>query len=193
DLATETVEPAMERFAIMHSTATRPYLVNNHSAVLSPNGQFLAAIRNDPNNDAVLSVLDFEAPDLPPIEIPAGERGDIIGELLFTPDAGQLIFSTGSDSDQGTNVMSLFNLNPISGGDFRLTRGRYGQGVMSPAGTHIVMVDRSHLGETRPYSNLILVNLDTGAETELFIGAEFENNRAANRRFAYPLAWLDNG
>jgi hypothetical protein len=183
-LADMGAAPVIENNIVMPQAGSRPYADENHLPLLSPDGRLLAVVRNTANNQATLTVLDMSAPDLPPIEISAGERGNTVREMLFTPDSSKLVFVSGGDN----SAVSI--LDTVSGTDSRLVRDMYGQGVLSPDGTRVVVVNHETISEREPaYVTLVMVNLTDGSETQLFAGAEIVDNKVTNQRFAYPLSW----
>jgi Tol biopolymer transport system component len=179
------MSPVTEKFVVMPSVTARPYATENHLPVLSPNGSLLAVVRNDPNNLATLVVIDLANPGVPPIEIALNDRGEIVSELLFTPDSSILYYVQGGEANR-----ALYALDMLSGSESRVSRGRLAQGVLSPEGTKIALIRRELGGERQtPYITLIAQDIATGNETVLFTGGEIVDNKVVNQRFAYLLAW----
>ena len=169
---------------IMPRISKLPYEQGNHSSLLSPDGRLLALVRNNADNEASVMMIDLSAPDLPPIEISAGDRGNIVTELLFTPDSSKLIFVAGNETS------AVYILDTITGANERLNRGRYAQGVMSPDGTKVALINRETLSDRQPpYDTLIVLDIIEGFETTVFIGGEVVDTRINNQQFIYPLAW----
>ncbi len=170
--------------AIMPRISRMPYEGGNHSSVISPDGRLLALVRNDADNDASLMMIDLSAPDLPPIEISAGDRGNVISEVLFTPDNSKLIFVAGNDTS------AVYMLDTITGANDRLNRGRYAQGVMSPDGTKVALINRETVSDRKPpYDTLVVLDLNEGFETTVFTGGQVVDGKVQNQQFIYPLAW----
>jgi len=170
--------------AIMPLVSLPPYRPGNHSSVLSPDGHLLALVRNDANNNASLVMIDLSAPDLPPIEISAGDRGNQITEMMFTPDSSRLLFVAGNDTS------AVYSLDTITGANDRLNRGRYAEGVMSPDGTKVALINREQLTERQPlYDTLVVLDLIEGFETKVFVGGDVVDAKIQNQKFIYPLSW----
>lgn len=183
-LAEMGVTPFIQNNAVMPQAGSQPYSNENHLPVVSPDGRLLAVVRNTANNEATLSVVDMSAPDLPPVEISAGERGNLVREMLFTPDSSKLVFVSGGDN----SAVSI--LDTVTGTDSRVSRGRYRQGVISPDGTRLAIINMETISDREPpYVTLVLLDLAGGAETVLFKGAEIVENKVTNQQFAYPLSW----
>ena len=164
-----------------------PYAPINHPPAVSPDGNWLAITRNTVTDEASINILDLSAPQLPPITAPAGARGDVISEILFTPDNEQVIFVAGGA--QGVNN-SIFAVDLATGTTFRVKRGRFANGLMSPTGESIAMMNWQLIDEDEPlFLTLQVIDIESGVETTLLEGADIINNQVTNRRFAYPLAW----
>jgi hypothetical protein len=187
-----TITTIVERFALMANSSDLPYDINptnnaNQTARLSPDGRWLATVTNTINGDATLYVIDMNEPDLPPIEVDAGDRDDSISEMLFTPDSSRLIYVAGGDD--GANN-SLFSLELETGSDVRITRGRYAQGVLSPDGETMALMQWILYAEDEdPYLSLVQVDIGGALENTLFEGGEVVDGELQNQQFAYPLSW----
>ena len=172
---------------VMPTLSIAPYDAGNHTPVQSPDGRWLALVENTPDNDASLLVLDLAAPQLPPIRIPARSRGDSIGEMLFAADSSRLYFVSGANR-AGDN--SLFELELETGSDFRVDRGRFEQGVSSPDGTQLALMNWQIVDDDEPpFLNLLALNATTGLRQVLFEGAAIVNEDVTDQRFVYPLSW----
>lgn len=186
-LGDEAPTVVVERDIITASTSDLPYDANNHAALTSPDGQYLAFVQNTPNNEATLTVVDLSAPDLPPITLAAGDRGDTISEMIFTPDSTRLLYVAG-ESAGGDN--SLFTLDLATGTETRLTRGRFAQGVIAPDGERLAMMQWiSFDDEEPPYLSLVILDVATGDEVTVFEGGEVVEGELENAQFIYPLSW----
>ncbi len=164
-----------------------PYAPINHPPAVSADGNWLAVSRNNLSDEASINILDLSAPELPPIMAPAGARGDVISEILFTPDNEQLIFVAGGA--QGINN-SIFAVDLATGTTFRVKRGRFANGLMSPTGDTVAIMNWQLIDEDEPlFLTLQVINIESGVETTLLQGADIVNNQVTNRRFAYPLSW----
>ena len=182
-----TLRQIILQYAIMPTLSIAPYDAGNHAPVLSQDGRWLALVRNTPDNDASLIVLDLAAPQLPPITIPARSRGDTIGEMLFLPDSTRLYFVSGANR-AGDN--SLFELDLATGSDFRVDRGRFEQGVLSPDAAQTALMNWQIVDDDEPaFLNLTALNLTTGLQATLFEGAAVINEDVTDQRFVYPLSW----
>lgn len=182
-LADMGIAPVINGQVVMSIMSLKPYVRANHVALMSPDGNWLAMVQNDANNNARLTLLELAAPDLPPIEIALGERGAIVDELLFSPDSQHLFYIT---SGSGS---ALYRVDLRVGAEVRVKRGNYGHGVMSPQGTALALVAYETINERDTYMKLVIYDLTSGIETELFAGAEIVDNKITNQHFIYPLAW----
>ena len=186
------VTTIIERDALMASSSDLPYLTQsvsnaNQTARLSPDGRWLAVVANTPDNNATLYVIDMNAPDLPPIEVDAGDRGDSISEMVFTPDSNRLLYVAGGNS--GANN-SLFTLDLATGSESRVLRGRFAQGVLAPDGdTMALMQWLLYADDEDPYLSLVQVDIGAALENTLFEGGELTDGELMNQQFVYPLAW----
>lgn len=188
DVATSESRLVFPDSAILPRVTVPPYQKVNRPTVVSPDGNYLAIVRNDPNNRVTLTVIDLARHDLPPIEIPMPNRGMLIGEMLFTADNERLIYTVGTTDNEFNN--SLFALNLQTGAEQRLRRGSYGYGVLSPEGDVAVISNWFILNvDAPPIYGVVSINLQTTEELPLFIGAEVIDGKLENQRFAYPLAW----
>lgn len=154
----------------------------------SPDGRWLAITSNSANNDAAIHILDLHAPDLPPITLPAGSRGDTILALSFSQDSRRLLFVAGGS---GINNNSLFSVDLNTGVDTRVIRGRYTQMVLSPDGSVAALSEWQIPSVARQpaYLNLMIVNLATNQSAALVQGARVTEGIVSDQHFVYPLAW----
>lgn len=170
----------------MPRLAVRPYDISNHAPVFSPDGSWLAMSREQ-GGEVDLLLVDLDMPNLPPIEIAAGRQGDIISEILFSPDSPRVFFVAGAERP-GNNA--LFEADLTTGTASRFDRGRFAQGVISPDGDAIAIVNWEVIDEGEPeVLTLIVMNTTSGAVATLYEGADVTDGDVTNLSFAYPLAW----
>lgn len=183
-LSTPAVLEIVPRYGLMPSVNVR----RNHPLMVSPDGRFLAVVANDPNNNATLYIVDMGAPNLPPITISAGTRGSVVEELLFTPDSKKLFFVAGSASP---NNNATFIVDLLTGTTERITRGRFGQGAISPDGDRVAIVNFGTLTDREPaYPTLTVLNLADGGTSVLYVGATLTSaNRVTNLQTLSVLSW----
>ncbi|MCB9452347.1 MAG: PD40 domain-containing protein [Anaerolineaceae bacterium] len=180
-----SISDVVERSALM------PTYSGNANAfpAVSPDGKWLAFVETTPNNDNSLYLTSLVDPNIAPIVIEAGSRGDTVSALAFTSDSSRLVFVSGGDNS-ANNSLSAVELN--SGNDFRLSRGRFGAGLaLAPNGSEVVVTDWQVVEDPKepPYLNLITVNVDSSETTMLFTGGEVVDGKVTNQRFATPLTW----
>ncbi len=163
-------------------------LTNNAFPHLSPDERWLALVNTTPNGDSSFNVLDLNASDLPPITLPAGNRGDTISAIDFTGDSAQAVFIAGGNNKADN---SLFSLDLATATDNRVIRGRYSQVVAAPDGESAAVTEwlSADAGTQRDYLNISIIGLATGESAPLFTGAIIAEGRATDHRFAYLLAW----
>lgn len=192
NLADPTPQIIVPNYAQMpRFNRTQPYAAVNHASLLSPDGRWLAVVTNDPNNDATLKVIDLERLDLPPIEVSAGARGDVISEMFFTPDSSRLLFVTGLTGG-GNNSLVALDLNSAS--DFRVRRGAFWLGAVSPDGRRVAIDEWQTTERGDRFLNLVIVDVESSAHTTIFEGARInDEGRLEDVNFVYPLAWLRAG
>lgn len=154
---------------------------------ISPNGQWLAVVANDPNNNATLYAVDMNNASLPPIVLPAASRGDRINALHFTRDNLRLFYVSGIEDN---NV--AYTLDLTTGIASRIGRGRYmlNSAVMSPTSSVVAATDVRTISDQEPdYNVLQLIDLATNAQTDLLAGAEIVEGKVVNARTLTPIAW----
>ena len=177
----------VDSYAIMPRFSNTPYAYdNNHPPVLSTKGNFLALSRSDPNNVVSVYLLDMNSPELS-LDFPEPDRGNRVSEILFSQDSRQVIYVAGGS---GGNSNSVFGINLETGNNFRIRRGRYGQGVISPDGEKLALMNWQLFGANPVYLSLVILDIESTAENLIFEGAEIIDDEPKNLRFAYPLMWL---
>lgn len=188
DLATQTVRDVIDQYALMVGLSNLPYQPDAHAPLRSPDGRWLALVTSDPNSDAALNLIDMAAPDLPPITLSAGSRGDTISEMVFSGDSSTLYYVAGG-TDGSDN--SLFALDLASATVTRLTRGNFGQGVLSPDGGTLALIDWQRFADDQPpLQRVIGYDISAGSSSVWVEGGAVVNAQLTEPRFAYPLAWL---
>ena len=153
---------------------------------LSPDGRWLALVVTSPNNLNQLLVLDLNAPDSTPLKGADRSRGDTIPSLAFAPDGSKVIYVAGGNDN------ALFTLDLGLGVEQRVVRGNFIPGMaVSPDGKTVALLNTMRVEDERqpPYLDLVLANLDSGQLTTLSSGADIEDGKVNNLRFAFPLAW----
>ncbi|GAB5490553.1 MAG: hypothetical protein Phog2KO_07680 [Phototrophicaceae bacterium] len=178
----------IERSGLMPSVSDLPYDDNNATAILAPNGQYLAIVVNSPDNDAILNVFDLSDPSLPPITLDSGERGDTIGAMVFNNASDTLYYVAGSD-EGGNN--SLFALNLNTGAESRISRGRYAQMSISPDDSSLAIMNWVEFDADEPlYLTLETIDIASNETSVIYVGGEIDDEgKLINESFAYPLAW----
>lgn len=188
--AVDNIAPAqvINRSAVMPSVSDLPYDANNATAVVSPNGQYLALVVNTPDNDATLYVFDLSDPALLPITLDAGDTGDTIGSMVFNAGSTSLYYVAGSD-EGGNN--SVFALDLVTGTESRIRRGRYAQLAISPDGSTLAAMNWVEFDPEEPrYLTLEVIDIASTAPTTIYVGGEVdEEGDLINPSFAYPVAW----
>ena len=187
DMSNSGMTPIVEQNAIMPRYSNNPFGAENHPSILSPNGSWLGIVQNTADNEANLSLVDLSQPTLPPIELSAGSRGDQIIEMEFTPDNSRLIYVAGGENG-GDN--SLWGVDLVTGNNFRIRRGKYGWGVISPDGGRMALINWVPTENSRPpYATLVIVDIESAQETLLYNGGEVVNGDLTGVRFALPITW----
>lgn len=182
-----SMTPVLQKNIIMPRYTNAPFATENHPTIQSPDGVWLSMVRNTADNDATLSLYDLSQPNLPPIELSAGSRRDQVIEMEFTPDNNRLIYVAGGNSGDDN---SLWGVDLVSGNNFRIRRGKYGWGVISPDGGRIALMNWVPTENSNPpYATLVIVDIESTAETLLFQGGELVNGDLKGVRFAMPIAW----
>jgi WD40 repeat protein len=187
DMTSMSMDPLVSKHVIMPRFSNTPYAAENHPTIQSPNGVWLGMVRNTADDDATLSLLDLSQPDIAPIELSAGSRRDQIIDLQFTPDSNRLIYVAGGNNGDDN---SLWGVDLATGNNFRIRRGRYGWGVVSPDGGRIALMNWEPTENNKPpYATLVIVDIESTAETTLFQGGELVDDKLTGVRFALPIAW----
>jgi hypothetical protein len=153
----------------------------------SPDGRWLGLVVNDANNNATLYAYDLNAAAIPPIFVPSSSRGDRFTGLQFTADSNTLVYLAGTPQ-----VNAVFAINLTTGVNNRLARGRFNLDALalSPFTPTVALVDSRTLSDAQPrYDALVMVDLNTGAVTDLLVGANLSDNRVRDRLALVPIAW----
>ncbi|PJF39664.1 MAG: hypothetical protein CUN55_13825 [Phototrophicales bacterium] len=163
----------------------------NQPTRISPDGRWLIAVVTDPDGSQTrMNFYDLQNPTAEPVVIAAGGRDDIITYMDFTPDGNKLVYvSGGLDNSLYTIDLTADTLNPL-----RVRRGNFsGFAAISPDSKEIAIAEFQILedGVRGPdYLNLVVIDLETSAETNLFTGGEVIDDQAQNLKFAVPVYWL---
>ena len=162
-------------------------LSTNDIPQLSLNGQWLALAVNTPDDNATLYAVDLDAPTVPPISVPGNNQGDAFTSLLFTDDSLQLFYLAGNPENNAAYSLDLTTGIPI-----RVGRGRYvaNSAALSPFAPLVAVTDSRTYSDTEPrYDMVVTIDLVTGAQTDLFAGAEIVNGKVTNESVVVPIAW----
>lgn len=187
DMNSMGMTPILNQNTIMPRYSNNPFAAENHPTIYSSDGTWLGAVQNTADNEATLALVDLAQPGLPPIEISAGSRGDQIIELEFTPENDRVVYVAGGDNGDDN---SLWGVDLITGNNFRIRRGKYGWGVISPDGGRIAVMNWVPTENNRPpYATLVIVDIESAQETLLFNGGEVVNGDLTGVRFALPITW----
>lgn len=187
DMNSMAMNPVIEQHGIMPRYSNNPFAAENHPSIMSPNGIWLGMVRNTADSEASLALVDLSQPDLPTIEVNAGSRGDQIVEIEFTPDSNRIVYVAGGDNG-GDN--SIWGVDLATGNNFRIRRGKYGWGVLSPDGGRIALINWAPTENNKPpYATLVIVDIESTQETLLFNGGEVVNGDLTGVRFAMPITW----
>jgi hypothetical protein len=155
----------------------------------SPDRRWLALVVTSPDRDNQLVALDLTNPNMPPIAIRAGSRGDLISGMAFTPDSTQIIYVAG-DTDGGDNTLLALNLTV--GSERRIARAHFGGDlVVSADGAAVTLLDWKRVENPREplYADLVRVDLASDAVTTLVAGAAVVDGHVTNLQTVVPLAW----
>lgn len=177
--------PLLRHVVIPYAAGTPYDPAANALPALSPDGSWLAVTSRDANDNTAVHIIDLLSPDLPPISISGGGRGDTISSLAFSGDSRQLLFVAGGN-DSGAN--SLFSVDLNTADDVRVLRGRYARGlIVSPDGSAVAMSDWEL--QPDPYQTLIVVDIAESRNATLVTGADVVDDDLVDQRFIFPLAW----
>jgi hypothetical protein len=160
---------------------------------LSLDGTWLAFVLTSPNNTNTLELLNLADPSVAPILLDAQSEGDTISSFSFTPDGTRLILVQGGDNAADNSLVAI---DLVTGNDFRISRGRFGQGlVISPSGGEVALLDWKVLEDPQepPYSTTLIVNVDNSETATVYTGAEIVDGKVTNQTFIYPLVWRRAG
>lgn len=189
NLADMSMSELLARSVVMPRELPNPYDWSlSANPTQSRDGRWLALAVNTPDTDSFVEIIDFNAASAPPFELSAGDRGATIGMLAFTADSTRLIYVAGGN---GGADNSLFAFDLAGGSEFRVARGRFGNGAVSPDGAQVAIMEWASVEDPQEpaYLTLALIDINTSAYTPIFVGADVTDGRVTNPRFAYPLAW----
>lgn len=184
-----SINVVLERYAIYPTFSGAA----NAFPRFSPNGNWLALVTTSPNSDNSLNVFNLSQPAEAPILVSAGSRGDTVASIRFTPNNEQVLFVAGGD--EGDNN-ALFALRLSDATESRIARGRFAAPMaQSPDGGRVALLDWQVLEEEPApvYTNLVTVDVASGAVTTILPGAEIVDGEAENVNFYAPLAWMRGG
>jgi hypothetical protein len=183
DIVNPSVNVVAERFAVMPGVSAS----TNNAPVISNDGRYLAFVTNDGNAKAALYVTDLTNLSLPPVVIEVGDRGDSVNEMIMTPDSRRLFYVSGV-ADSGNN--STFLLDLTTGTSNRLARGRFGNGVMNADGSQVALLSYVTVDdEPNPYQTIVVMNVNDGAQTTIYEGAQVVEGEIQNSETLRLVAW----
>jgi hypothetical protein len=180
DLSDLTTTSVLESGAVMATFADSA----NAAPVLSPDGRWLAVVVTD--GEISLHAVDLSSRGEAAFVYPAAR--DVIAAAAFSPDSQHLYALIGSGEAEDGDY-HLVRLSLTDGTRASLQRGAFRPPLLVNGTTALLMAYDTAGDPPRPYLNLVAVDHATNTMTTLFEGATLTNNRAENRRFAYPLAW----
>lgn len=157
---------------------------------VSPDGKWLAAVVTSPNAANSISIWSLSDPNVAPIVVSAGSKGDIVSSMAFTRDSGHLLTIIGGENKSNNSLVSI---ELASGRDSRVARGHFSKGIaLSADGTQAAVLDWQIPEDTKQqaYLNLVTVSLTDGSMTTVYAGADVVDGKVSNQRFAYPMAWV---
>lgn len=187
DMNVMSINPVIPEHIVMPRFTNDPYAMENHPLIQSPNASWLSMVQNNANDEATLSIFDLSQPDLLPIEFGAGSRGDQIIEMVFTPDNERVLYVAGGNNGDDN---SLWGVDLATGNNFRVRRGQYGWGVISPDGERMALINWVPTDNNQPpYATLVVVDIESASESLLFTGGELVSDTLTGVRFALPIAW----
>ena len=158
----------------------------------SPDGRWFAAVVTSPNGDNTLTVFDLADNTKSPLTYPAARRGDVVADMVFTPDSEFLYFIAGKVDSARETSTALYQMRLSDGETSLLRRGRYIQGMaLAPDASHLSLLEYVIPDDdTQPgYLNLVSVPVDGSTSEILYTGATLTDDRVRDLRFAYPLSW----
>ncbi len=189
NLGDMSISELLPRSIVMPRDTTRPYeWTDSAFPTQSRDGRWLALTVSTPDGDSYVEIIDFNTASAPPYELSAGDRGATVGMLAFTADNRRLLYVVGGS---GGADNSLFAFDLEGGSEFRVSRGRFGDGVVSPDGSQVAIMEWQTVDDPQepPYLTLALIDVNNSAYTPIFVGADVVEGRVTNARFAYPLVW----
>ncbi len=105
----------------------------------------------------------------------------------FTDDSLQLFYLAGNPENN-----AAYSLDLTTGISSRVGRGRYvaNSAALSPFAPLVAVTDSRTYSDTEPrYDMVVTIDLVTGAQTDLFAGAEIVNGKVTNESVVVPIAW----
>lgn len=185
NLADASTQPLIENSLVFENYSGG----SNITPLFSGDGNWLFAVETTPNHENTLIAYDLLTPAVPPIRVSAGARGDVVSNLTLSVENNTIFFIIGGENGDDNSLLSL-NLDTES--QQRIQRGNFGRGfVVNRSGQIVAVPQWITPAEPRQprYTDLVQIDLATGAQSVLFTGADVIDGEVSNLRFAVPLLW----
>lgn len=165
---------------------------NNDFSRISPDGRYIIAVVTNINQrDNEMRLIDLGDPLAAPLVVEAGGQGDFFPYIDFTRDGSRMVYVAGGED----NSLFMLDLNADNISPMRVRRGSFNRyAALSPDGSEIAILANEFSDperrESDRFSNLQVINLDSGEATVLFEGAEVVDGDPVNRQFTAPIFWV---
>lgn len=186
-LDTPTLKPVVPQYGVFATLRPPANRAISHGPVLSQNGAWVALAANDANENGTLYLIELDKPELNPITLRVGGRGDTVTDLFFNNENTQLFYVSGG-ANGGNNAAFLVNL--ATGVEERLVRGRYGEGVLSTDGGRVALLNWISFADNKPmYPSIVALDLKTAQQVVLYEGGQVVDNNLVNPQTLRVIAW----
>jgi hypothetical protein len=161
---------------------------------ISRDGKWLGVVLNAPNFDARtgLRVISLDDPFAPQAAFDNRSQEDLLPFFTFNGENDKVIFIAGGSDGDDNSIYTL----PVTGGEEadRVVRGNFSRwAVSSPRLTSLAVMEYQIQEEAvrgPNWLNTVIVDLDSGAKSTVFVGGEVVDNEVQNIQFAQPILWM---
>jgi dipeptidyl aminopeptidase/acylaminoacyl peptidase len=187
DNTVTTVVPIGVRYP---RVANRGYFLDETGTPrLSSDRNYYTFAQKDPDNNQTLYIVNLDAQTQQAYAAP--NEGDVISNMLFTPDNRRVAYLQGGTASQ-ENTLMLAEVDSET--TLSILRGRFAYPVMSPDGSQVALMEWQTVEDPNqpPYQSLAVVDLATSGYIQVWNqGAVITaDGKVTEQKFVYPIAWM---
>jgi hypothetical protein len=185
DMANPIVDDPVFDFIV---TPRQPAGTFSTAPRFSPDGRYIAIIRQTADVQSTLVIIDLRTTDTV-TEVSGGSAGSTISAMAF--DSSNSLYYLVGGVDGADNL--LRNVDLSSGDDTDIVRGNFIPPlVLNADASEAVLLNRDLTGaDDDPFFDLVAASLSDGSLSTIYSGAELDDSdEITTLRFASPLWWL---